>query len=135
MSKSEMLSLFLLQITEFLNDLIVIFPEDSDLLSANNMLMSLKKSNPKALIKIWYKYVVTKYENEILDGKIDFFLDRDYTEDLIDEQQNGIRVIEAIERFRQPIRLLSESNKIKSLQYIQNLTKLSSAYLGFGKFP
>jgi hypothetical protein len=125
MSKQELIKMFSLQMTEFLNDLILVFPDDKDLYDANEMMMSLKKSNPKALIKIWIKYVASKYATEILEGQIDFFLNRDYTEDIIHEQQNGIRVIEAIEKFRQPIRLLSEGNKLKSLKYIQNLTQLA----------
>ena len=46
-----------------------------------------------------------------------------------DNQQNGLRILEAIDRFRQPIRSLSQSNKEKSIQYIQNLTQLASAII------
>lgn len=130
-TQQELLKTFILQFTDFLNDLILIFPNDVDLQTANKVINTLKKSNPKALVKVWKIYVVDKYEKEIMVGNIDFFLEKDYRDDLNndDNQQNGLRILEAIDRFRQPIRSLSQSNKEKSIQYIQNLTQLASAIM------
>jgi len=125
----SLLSSFLEQITEFLVDLMVIYPDDNDLKNATDMLMHMKKSNPKLLVIIWNKYVVEKYEQKIMEGDINYFLDKNYKEDIVDIQQNGIRILEAIDRFRQRIKGLSESNKDKSIKYIQNITKLSSSII------
>ena len=42
--------------------------------------------------------------------------------------QKNNKVLQAIEKLRQPIKNMGEDNKEKCLKYIQNLTQLSSLY-------
>ena len=110
---------------EFINDIQEIFPDDHDLLVSKNSLMIVRKANPKMIVKIWNAYVVGKYKSEIEAGNLDFFINKDYSSDFINAN-NSDKIIEAIDRFRQPIKNMSEQNKLKSIKYIQNLTKLAA---------
>jgi hypothetical protein len=53
-----------------------------DILTAKNSLLTIRKANPKLLIKIWYKYVAFPYNAEIESGNIDFFINKDYSKDV-----------------------------------------------------
>ena len=110
---------------EFINDIQEIFPDDHDLLVSKNSLMIVRKANPKMIVKIWNAYVVGKYKSEIEAGNLDFFINKDYSSDFINAN-NSDKIIEAIDRIRQPIKNMSEQNKLKSIKYIQNLTKLAA---------
>jgi hypothetical protein len=113
---------------EFVNDIQEIFPDDHDLLVSKNSLMLVRKANPKMIVKIWNAYVVGKYKSVIEAGNLDFFINKDYSNDFINAN-NSDKIIEAIDRFRQPIKNMSEQNKLKSIKYIQNLTKLAALAL------
>ncbi|BAT21974.1 hypothetical protein [Yellowstone lake mimivirus] len=110
---------------EFVNAIQEIFPDDHDLLVSKNSLMLVRKANPKMIVKIWNAYVVGKYKSEIEAGNLDFFINKDYSSDFINAN-NSDKIIESIDRFRQPIKNMSEQNKLKSIKYIQNLTKLAA---------
>ena len=110
---------------EFVNAIQEIFPDDHDLLVSKNSLMVVRKANPKMIVKIWNAYVVGKYKSEIEAGNLDFFINKDYSSDFINAN-NSDKIIESIDRFRQPIKNMSEQNKLKSIKYIQNLTKLAA---------
>ena len=110
---------------EFVNDVHAVFPEDADILSAKNSLIAIRKANPKMIVKIWNTFIVGKYKAEIEAGDLDFFMNKDYSADL-SVSQNPDKIMESINRLRDPIRNMSPDNQAKVLKYIQNLTKLSA---------
>ena len=112
---------------EFVSDIINVFPDNSDIVSAKNSFALIRKANPKLIIKIWKSYVVDKYSSEIDLGNISFFIDKDYANDLTNAE-NSDKIIETINRLRSPVKLMSEENQEKSMKYIQNLKKLSILY-------
>ena len=109
---------------EMVDDIVAVFPDDLDILSAKNSLKALRKLNPKMLIRSWDYYVVSKYYKEIESGDLSYFLNKDYTED-VSVSSDSKRIIEAIDRLRNPIKSMSEENQKKILIYLQNLSKLS----------
>lgn len=109
---------------EFVNDVHAVFPEDADILSAKNSLITIRKANPKMIVKIWNTFIVGKYKAEIEAGDLDFFMNKDYSSDLA-VSQNPDKIVESINRLRDPIRNMSPDNQAKVLKYIQNLTKLA----------
>ena len=109
---------------EFVNDVQSVFPEDPDILTAKNALLAIRKANPKMIVKIWNSYIVGKYRNEIDAGNIEFFLNKDYSDD-ISTTQNSDKIMESIDRLRGPIKQMSPENQAKTMKYIQNLTKLA----------
>ena len=109
---------------EFVNDIQSVFPDDPDLLTAKNSLIAIRKANPKLLVKIWVKYVVSPYKDKIDVGDINFFINKDYSDDL-EKNDNSDKIMESIDRLRNPIKQMSVENQVKTMKYIQNLSKLA----------
>jgi hypothetical protein len=127
---STILSAFNNHFIEFVDDIMSIFPDDKDIVMARNSFILIKKANPKLIIKIWNTYVVSKYQDKIDSGDVSFFIEKDYSSDLTNAD-NPDKIIEAIDRLRNPVKLMNPEDQQKTMQYMQNLTKLSNIYLQF----
>jgi hypothetical protein len=127
MDKSSILKGFNNQFEEFLEDIETLFPNNNDIKTSKTGLMMLRKANPKMIINVWYRYVCEKYEEEIENENIEYFLEKDYSEDL-KKNPNSSQVLQGIDNLRQPLRELEESNKKKTIQYLKNLNQLSKIY-------
>lgn len=121
---SNILTAFNDHFIEFINDVHLVFPEDADILSAKNALMAIRKANPKMIVKIWNAFIVGKYKSEIESGNLDFFIDKDYSQD-VSNAANSDKIMESIDRLRAPIKNMTSENQAKVMKYIQNLTKLA----------
>jgi hypothetical protein len=121
---TNILSVFNDHFSEFVNDIQNVFPDDADLLTAKNALITIRKANPKLLVKIWITYVVTPYKQQIDSGDINFFINKDYSNDLA-RNDNADKIMESIDRLRNPIKQMSSENQAKTMKYIQNLSKLA----------
>ena len=124
---SNILSAFNDHFVEFISDIQTVFPDDHDVLMAKNSLIAIRKANPKMIIKIWNGLIVGKYKKEIEAGDLTFFIDNDYSQDLANSY-NSKQITDAVDRLRQPIKLMSDENKAKTIKYIQNLTKLATIF-------
>jgi hypothetical protein len=124
---SNILTAFNDHFAEFVSDIHSVFPDDTDVLAAKNALLAIRKANPKMIIKIWNVFIVGKYKNEIEYGNLDFFINKDYSNDVANAD-NSSKIVESIDRLREPIKLMSKDNQEKTMRYIQNLTKLASIY-------
>jgi hypothetical protein len=109
---------------EFVNDVHCVFPDDADILATKNALTAIRKANPKMIVKIWNAFIVSKYKSEIESGNIEFFVNKDYSND-ISATNNSDKIMECIDRLREPIKNMSLENQAKVMKYIQNLTKLA----------
>ena len=112
---------------EMVEDIVRVFPDDLDILSAKNSLIAIRKMNPKILIRSWDTFVVSKYRQEIENGDLTYFLNKDYTEDVETSPESG-RILGAIDRLRNPIKQMSPDNQKNILKYLQNLSKLTAVY-------
>ena len=121
---SNILTAFNDHFLEFLNDVQSVFPEDADILTAKNALTAIRKANPKMIVKIWRAFIANKYRDQIAAGDIAFFIDKDYGSD-VSTAQNSDKIMESINRLREPIRNMGAENQKTVMKYIQNLTKLS----------
>lgn len=113
---------------ELLEDVHRIFPENRELKKSMKALEMLRKTNPKAVITLWKSNVVLPYKNEIMNGDVSFFLNKDYTKDL---QENGFHtneIVGMIENVKHDISKLDDANQQKAIKYVQNLTKLAELY-------
>ena len=122
---SNILTAFNDHFIEFINDVHLVFPEDVDILSAKNSLTLIRKANPKMIVKIWNKFIVGKYRPEIEAGNINFFISKDYSHD-VSSASNSDKIMETINRLREPIRQMTPVSQAKTMKYIQNLTKLAA---------
>lgn len=126
-NSSTILTAFNDHFIEFVNDIQSVFPEDHDILASKNAFLTIRKINPKLIIRVWSEYVVGKYRSEIESGNIEYFINKDYTQDVMDSP-NSKKIIMGIDRLRNPVKEMNEENKKKSMGYIQNLTKLCNMY-------
>lgn len=110
---------------DFVTDIHNVFPDDVDVLTAKNSLLTIRKLNPKMIVKIWNTFIVGKYKKEIEEGDLSFFIDKDYADD-VSSVQNSDKIVESINRLRNPVKQMSAENQTKVMKYIQNLTKLSA---------
>jgi accessory colonization factor AcfC len=121
---SNILTAFNDHFADFINDVQSVFPEDVDVLSAKNALIAIRKANPRMIVKIWNTFIVSKYRQEIADGNLEFFINKDYSND-VSNSQNSDKIMESIDRLREPIKNMAPENQAKVMKYIQNLTKLA----------
>ena len=121
---TNLLKVFNDHFSDFVNDIHSVFPEDVDILTAKNALLAIRKANPKLIVKIWVNYVVTPYKLQIESGDINFFINKDYSNDL-SVNENSDKIMESIDRLRNPVKQMSEENQAKTMKYIQNLSKLA----------
>jgi len=121
---SNILTAFNEHFLEFLNDVQSVFPEDADILSAKNALSAIRKANPKMIVKIWKTFIGDKYKDQIESGDIGFFINKDYASD-VSVSNNSDKIMDSINRLREPIRNMGVDNQAKVMKYIQNLTKLA----------
>ena len=126
--KSQLLKTFNDQFMQFVEDIISVFPKDPDILLAKNAFLFFRKTNPKMLIDIWYRYVVKKYKNIIEKGDISFFIEKDYGDDLAKLNDWSTKSLDAINRLRDPVKNMDSDNQTKSMKYCQNLTTLCMHY-------
>jgi hypothetical protein len=110
---------------EFVTDIQNVFPEDADILTAKNALITIRKANPKMIVKIWNAYIVGKYKPEIESGNLEFFMNKDYSQD-VSGASNSDKIMESINRLREPIKHMTPESQAKTMKYIQNLTKLAA---------
>jgi hypothetical protein len=109
---------------EFVNDVHRVLPDDPDILTAKNSFLAARKANPKLIVKIWKLYVVSKYRAEIESGNIEFFINKDYKNDVSISPYSD-KITESIDRLRDPVKKMNLDEQAKTMKYIQNFTKLS----------
>jgi hypothetical protein len=124
---NNLLTAFNDHFVEFLSDIQRVFPEDVDILTAKNALLTIRKTNPKMIVKIWNKFIVGEYKKEIDAGDIDFFINKDYSKDIASSSASD-KITESIDRLRNPVKQMSVEDQAKVMKYIQNLTKLATLY-------
>ncbi len=121
---SNILTAFNDHFMDFVNDVQSVFPDDADVLATKNALSAIRKANPKMIVKIWNAFIVSKYRGEIEAGNIEFFINKDYSQD-VSSAANSDKIMESIDRLRIPVKNMGPENQAKVMKYIQNLTKLA----------
>jgi len=112
----------------FVNLISKTFPNDLDITIAKNKLYAIKKINPKLFIKIWKKHITDKYRDSIEEGNIDYFIEKNYSDDL-NKVNNSERVMKSINRLREPIKKMDKSRQDMAMLFIQDLSKISEAII------
>tara|TARA_Y100001933_G_C18478125_1_gene347087 strand:+ start:49 stop:447 length:399 start_codon:yes stop_codon:yes gene_type:complete len=118
--------LFCNQLLEFMDDILTIFPNNLDLKTGKTFIVGLTKVSKRKLIGIWKTSVVDIYEEAIMKGDKEYFINKDYSEDL--GEGGTDKMMSVVEDVRVLIRNTSEENKDKAIKYLQNLTKICKLY-------
>jgi hypothetical protein len=125
--KSNISRAFNTHFFEFIDDIIGIFPENKDIRESKVTFETFKRANPTAIIKVWYQYIFLPYSTIIETGDVAFFIEKDYKDDL-SILKNAKDILKVIDKIRNPIKEMDETNKAHCMKYIQNLSKLSKFY-------
>lgn len=125
--KSTVLKTFNIQFFNFLDDIIKVFPDKDDIKVGKKSFETIKRANPTIIIKIWFLHVYTTYRESINNGDIEYFIHKDYQDDLQGVSNNG-EVLRIINTLRQPIGEMDDVNKQHTIKYLQILSKLSELY-------
>ena len=113
---------------DFLKELCIVFPTNDDLKKYKNGYNLLVSVTPKLVIPLWESYVNDQYYDKIMNSSIDEFIDKDYTMDVRNLGGQKLEALQFIDKIREPLRNLDETNKNTSINYVRNLCKLSRAY-------
>ena len=126
---SSFLSAFNIHLLELLEDLKTLYPNDINIKTAIRLVSTLKKANPKMLLKGWKASVNDEYRKQIEEGDFDFFLNKAYDRDIGGYlKQSSSQILEAINLIKVKFRDMNEANRKKTIKYVQNLTKLCDLY-------
>jgi hypothetical protein len=126
MNNSLVLSTFVSQLDECLTDIASVYSTDKRFIRCKMYLDTLKQTNPRMILTTWKTMITEKYDEQIQRGDVSYFLEKDYKEEL---PIYNPTIDQAIQDLRTAIREMSESNREKAIQYIQNLCKLSKLYV------
>ena len=127
MNNTIVLGTFIKQLDEWLADITSCYqPNDARFIKCKLYFETIKQGNPKLLITLWKSKIAIPYKDQISSGNIDYFLNKDYKEDISNNYNDTID--NAIQDLRKVIKTMNEENIEMSLKYIQNLCKLSELY-------
>ena len=125
----SLLKAFNTHFIEFLEDVSRTFPDDIHIRTAVTFVRHLNKINPSLVVKCWKNYVVRPYSTNIAQGNFDFFLKKDYTDDLgISPQYDSSKLLIIINNIKKKSSAMGKNDRANVIKYIQNLTKLCQLY-------
>jgi len=127
MNNSLIMTAFIKQIDEYLDDIEKTYSVDNRFTKGRLYLEGVKKTNPRLILTTWKTMITDKYADQIESGDIDYFLNKDYADDVPGNYTPTVDSV--IQELRATVRRMSDENKAISLKYIQNLCKLSKLYV------
>ena len=80
--KTDLIEAFNVHILEFIRDLQKVYPDDIDIQITKTAAHAASIFNPKIMIQSWRDTVVIPYQDEINRGEINFFIEKNYHDDL-----------------------------------------------------
>lgn len=127
MDRTQILKAFNDHFMEFVDDVRQAFPDDADLATVQEALLSFRKANPRLILTVFKESVVGRYRDEVEKGDIEFFISKDYKSDVEGSAKSSV-ILEKIDALREPIRLMPKEEQAKVIKYLQNLCKLCDLY-------
>ena len=120
------------QIFQLFDDILLIIPNDSDIMAAKVYVSGIKQANPKLIITSWHNSVTLKYKGQIDTGDYDFAINKDYNADITnhcEKNSSDFKYFEKmIEKIRDIVKNLNEDNRQKLIKYVQNISNLTTLY-------
>ena len=108
-----------------------LFPDNVNVRAAYNGLNNLKKANPSLFVKFWYSYIVARYNEPIQQGDYDFFIIKEYKQDLNNtttDEKITKKILEGIEKMRKTVIDMDTENKERWIKYMKQLNDISIIY-------
>jgi hypothetical protein len=119
-------STFFTQLEECLSDIEQVYSTDARFMSCKTLYTTIRHTNPKLIVSTWTRLVTDKYYDQIINGQLDYFLNKDYRDDVnANDNEYTPTVDNTINELRRVIGDMSDENKAMAMKYVQNLCKLS----------
>lgn len=103
-------------------------PDNPHLLAAYSSFQSLSRTNDTILIKYWHKWIYLPYKDNLENGGVDFFLGKNYDEDVTGTKNAGI-ILHTIEQLRTTLQNMTLSEKEYIKEKLIHLNKLSDKWV------
>lgn len=111
---STNLTAFNTQIFSLVDELIEIYPEDTDFKKFQNTMLMLKKANARAISDLFYEHIY-KYKEMIVNKNESFFLENDFTSQAIGTSTE--KFISIVTKLRQYWTSMSDNTKENIWKY------------------
>ena len=128
MNKNQIIDTFNKHFMDFIIDIERVFPNDADIMSMRKSLNKTLMFSPKVFIRMFNDYFVALYSNEIEAGDLNFFIENDYRTKHGYKETDDIWIMNKIDILREPVSTMTDEDKIKVINYLKNLKKLSDLY-------
>ena len=129
-NNSLILTTFIKQMEECFQDVIRVYPDiikkDARFMKCKLFFETLKQTNPRLMIVTWKHRINDKYRTQILEGDVNFFVQKDYRDDAAEIYDSTVE--NCIDDLRYTIRNMDPNNVDTAMKYIQNLCKLADLY-------
>lgn len=119
-----LMAAFISQFKELCADLDIVFKDDVDVRAATTAMRTMLSANPKLVVSSYHKRVTIPYGDQFRQDNTQFFLEKDYTNDI--SMRNAASIISKINSLKEPISRLNEECKAKVMKYFCNLSRLST---------
>lgn len=125
MDKHNIISVFNTQMTSFINDLILVYPNDNDLYTFKTSIKMLLLVDEKKVVNMFKEFVYSKYKVQIEKRDSDFFLKNNY-DDIVAQTKTDTPEITAqlIKKIKSYWISMSNDNKEVVWKYFTVLIKL-----------
>jgi hypothetical protein len=110
---------------DFFKDIQSIYPDNTEISFAADSFEALKRMNPSIIIRAWYTYAYLPYASYIDGGDLDFFLNKDYSEDIDTKSGKKDEFLKMIDKVRKPLSEMDDVNREHTKEYLRKLNKLS----------
>ncbi len=104
--------------------------KNKDFLRFYKQNLFLKRANIKLFIRTWYTNITCFYMEPILNGNIQFFLDKDYSAEINENKEfsNSYSIESYVQYFKEIYNTLKQEDVDAFVEKVQELTKLSKLY-------
>ena len=128
MDKTQCLNLFNQKLKEFVNDLIAVFPNDTDLYSFKTSLGMIGLVKERQMIDLFVRFVHNSYKTQILQRDESFFLTHSYAEE-ISQAGDQSMTNQLITKIKSYWSEMSADNKEIVWKYFDVLIRLAEKYV------
>jgi hypothetical protein len=129
MNKDDVILMFNTKLKEFVDDLLLLYPEDGNLHAAKKAILLLKTIDGKKTLLLFKTHIYDKYKTELYAKDESFFLNQTYEEEtkLLENITDNITQ-QLVDNIKQYWTNMSESNQEIVWKYWLVLLKLCEKY-------
>jgi ribosomal protein S17E len=129
MNKDDIIGLFNTKLKEFVDDLLLLYPEDGNLHAAKKAILLLKTIDGRKTLQLFKVHIYDRYSKQLYDRDETFFMTKDYEEEtrLLENVAENITQ-QLVDNIKQYWTQMSDKNKDTVWKYWLILLKLCEKY-------